>query len=633
MSDQKLVRNWRELPALVVSLCVLLTLIVLLPNLNNGWVNWDDPDYVLNNALIRPLSVDNVKTIFTALQYQGNYHPLTLLSYAADYAIGGFEPRVYHATNVLWHLANVALVFWLIYLLCGRMEVAGLTALLFGIHPMHLESVAWVSSRKDVLYGFFFLLGLVAYLHHLKSKPGRKPFYWMCMLLFLLSLLCKGMAVTFPLVLLAIDYLKERLGWRRLILEKVHFLVLSLAFGILAVVAQQQGAALEEVREVAYSDSFFVASYGTLVYLIKALIPFQLSAFHPYPALVGQPLPWYFYGAALPVLLLVFLCVRFQHRCRLGVFGLAFFVMAIAPVLQFLPVGQAVIAERYTYLAYIGLFFPLAVAVVHLIGIGIDAAAQHRHAVFAALLIYVGLLGAMTFQRSGKWENGETLWTDVIEKYPSDFFAYGTRASYYMEKGDHEKALADYDECLRLNPGFYEAFNNRGLIYTGMRKYDLALADFDKSLKLKDDYSYSYTNRGLVYLNTKRYENALADLNQAIALNPDFTNNYYNLGLVHQRLENLPLALENYNKAIGLDPQQPMFYKDRGFLFGFLNQYDKALADFSQAIELDPSYAEAYYWRSIGFFDLKRYDLALQDALQARHLGYRVEDDYIKSLQ
>ena len=363
---QSLANNEKVKAAFWFLMALLITCVVMLPTLNNGWVNWDDPGYILGNPLVHSLTPGAVADMFTTLQVQGAYHPLTLLSWAWDYSFSGSQPQIYHLTNLFFHLANVALVFFMIYLLCGRFEVAGFTALLFGIHPMHLEAVAWISSRKDLLYAFFFLLGLVTYLKYLNHETHRRLFYGLCFLSFLFSLLAKGVAVTFPFVLFTIDFLIKRREWSKQLLEKVPFIALSLIFAIVAVLAQQAGQAMEKFHAINYSQSVFVGFYGIILYSIKALVPFQLSAFHPYSAFPGETLPWYFYGAILPVLLLLYLCVRFGKQRPMVVFGIAFFLITIAPVLQFLPIGEAIIAERFTYLAYIGLFFSLAIGMVNL---------------------------------------------------------------------------------------------------------------------------------------------------------------------------------------------------------------------------------------------------------------------------
>ncbi len=603
------------------------------PTLENGWVNWDDPGYVVNNALVHSLSWDAIVDMFTTLQVQGAYHPLTLLSWAVDYSIAGPNPQFFHAVNLILHLANTALVFWFIYLLCGRAKIAALTALLFGIHPMHLGPVAWISSRKDLLCAFFYLASLITYLKFLKNDDGRRRLFALCLVSFLFALLSKGVAMTLPVAMLAIDYWFKREQWGRRLLEKTPFFVLSIIFGIVAVAGQQSGKAMEDFQAINYFEAFFAGFYGLAVYFIKTLIPFQLSAFHPYPVLSEQSQPWYFYSAILPVLVLFYFCFRFRKGFPALIFGVMLFLIVIAPVLQFLPIGEAIIAERYTYLSYVGLFFVLVVGGARVLEKIPAGKKGVRKVVCLAIIVYLGIISIVTFQRGAVWQNGETLWTDVIEKYPTHYFSYRGRASWFTEQGNTDQAIADYSESIRLNPDFYEGYNNRGFLYLQAKKYDLALADFGQSITIKPDFVFGYANRGLVYFTAKQYQKALDDFEQAVELAPGTAANYANRGLAHQRLENLQQALFDFNRAIELDPKQPIYYKDRGFLFGVMNQHVKALADFGQAIELNPGYAEAYYWRSIGYFDLKQFDLAQKDALRARELGYPVGDEYLNSLR
>ena len=263
------------------------------------------------------------------------------------------------------------------------------------------------------------------------------------------------MAVTFPLILFSIDYLKGRSDWRHQLIEKVPFFTLSLAFGTLATFAQQKSSALIGAREIDFVESVFVAGYGLLTYLIKAVFPFHLSGFHPYPVLMGELLPWYYFAASIAVFMLFFLFLRYFRSNRQLVFGLAFFVFSIAPVLQFLPVGLAVYAERYTYLAYIGLFYIIALGIFAFKNVRFKFIAANNRMIFVSVALYICLLGTITFQRSDVWENGEALWTDVIKKYPSDFFAYAARASLYTQTGNIDHALTDYNESVRLLPVFF----------------------------------------------------------------------------------------------------------------------------------------------------------------------------------
>ena len=452
-------------------------------------------------------------------------------------------------------------------------------------------------------------------------------------------------------------------------LEKAPFFALSLIFGLVAIFTQQDAEALPGAREIDFFESLAVSGFSLCVYLFKSIFSVHLSAFHPYPVPPGAPLPWYFYTAGLGLIFFAALVFKRIIRDRRIVFGLGFFLVSIAPVLQFLPVGHALHAERYTYIAYLGLFYLIAVGIEiifkqnkpvsskHLISTGLKRGANEsvelhtrffsplrlfsifqeapirQKLLLAGLMLWLVALTVITFKRGGVWQNGETLWTDVIAKYPSDFFAYGARASYFKETGKFDRALADYSQSLNLQPLFFEGRNNRGLIYLQKNEYQAARADFDKAIELKPNFAGAYANRGLVALNTGDYDQALADFDRAVALNPDSPIFFYNRGLAHQRVNKPNEALADFDKAVLLDPAQPQFYKDRGFTYGLLSQYEKALQDFTRALQLDPSYAEAYFWRAAAYRDLKRLDPALRDALKARELGYPVSDDFLQSLR
>lgn len=309
-----------------IFLCVFITFGVMAPNINNGWVNWDDENFILNNPLVEHITSENVKKVFTTLENNGGYTPLVVLSWSLDYSADGFNAQVFHTTNILLHLINVSLVFILILSLTQRIELAVIVALLFGIHPMQLEAVAWITSRKDLLYGLFYLAGLITYLKYLKNENGhRRKLYLLCLLFFAGSLLSKGMAVTFPVTLLIIDQFMKRKNLRLLIIEKIPFLVLSIIVGLIAVSAQQQGGAIGEMENISFVDSFFVACYGLVVYVFKAIIPMNLSSYHPYPYALGESLPFYFYGALIPAIMVVIATyLAWKKKSFLSIWGFLF---------------------------------------------------------------------------------------------------------------------------------------------------------------------------------------------------------------------------------------------------------------------------------------------------------------------
>ena len=609
-------------------LVILLGLLVLTPTLFNGWVNWDDDQYVLKNSLIQQLSIGQIREMFQTLQVQGNYHPLTLLSLSLDYRIGGADPFVFHLVNLCLHLLNTGLVLGFIYLLTKRIYIALITALLFGIHPMHVESVAWISERKDVLYTFFFLGGLILYLTYLKG--GKRKYIWLsvCGLTFILSLLSKGMAVTFPVILLLVDYLKKRTDYRQLFLEKAPLFALSIGAGILTIIAQRAGQALSHAPEISFFESLITASYGLSMYTVKAIIPFHLSALHPYPMKGGEALPSVFYISSLSTVIFLYLAYLGNKKNREIGFGVGVYLTSLGPVLQVLPVGNAVIAERYTYIAYIGLFFLLGWAIDQILRSGKAQIQWRKVGIIIILGIYVGLMIGVTRMRIPVWKNGETLWTDVIEKYPDHYFAYSSRAMYWVEQGMPDKALADFQETLIRNPQFVEAYINRGLLYAQDGEYENALADYNEAILLDSLNYLPFLNRGAVLRLINQPQEALLDLNQSIMLNPNFAMSYHNRGIVHRQLRQFPSALQDFSAALKITPDNPSLWFERGWVRALSGNLPSAIQDFSRAIELKASYPEAYFFRSMAYLEQGEKERALEDAKVAESMGFEVEKGF-----
>jgi protein O-mannosyl-transferase len=341
----------------IVGAIALLTWLFYKVSLDNLITNWDDPGYVRDNALIKDLSAEGIKNIFST-PIMGNYHPLTILSYALEYSYAGLTPWLYHLDSVLLHIVVTVLVYCFVQLLTKRPVVAGITALLFGLHPMHVESVAWMAGRKDVLYGAFYMAACIGYLYY-KRTSGSKKWLWYAsvVFLFLCSLLSKPVAVTLPVLLLAIDYFENRKWNMGLLLEKLPLFGISIAFGIKSMIDQKAFGSLA-TQNVHYNffERLALGGYAFITYLWKAIIPVQLSCFYPYPPKTDNILPAYYYLYIVGALAVLF-GLWLLRRNKVVMFGAMFFLINIVLLLQFIPVGGAILADRYSYLPYIGLFF------------------------------------------------------------------------------------------------------------------------------------------------------------------------------------------------------------------------------------------------------------------------------------
>jgi len=616
-----------------IVLIVIISIIAYYPSFDNNFLNWDDDVYVTDNLDIQNLNIENLRKYFTQY-YVSNYHPLTMLSIAIDYSIAQANPQQYLVTNLIIHIINSVLVFFFILklielleqqkVLTGkkswRFEFAFISSALFAVHTLHVESVVWISERKDVLYAMFFFASLLAYLHYIKSN---KFFYLaLAFLLFLFSLLSKAMAASLAVSLFAIDFVAKRnLLSRKVILEKIPFFTLAFIFGIVAIFAQRSSGALGEEAIYAFHQRIAFASFGFVQYLIKLTIPISLSAYYPYPP--EGPIPFYYWLSVLIPLsvgaLLVYLIKR-EHRFTS--FCILFFIINIALVLQLIPVGNAVMADRYSYIPSVG-FFMLIALLAKIIGGKIQKAIP-----ITVLLGYIVLLSYLTFSRVDVWQSSLSLWDDVIAQYKHIPTAWNNRGNIKKDLGKYQEAIEDYNECLKLKPDHYKALNNRGIAKKNIELYNEAIADYNHSISLKPDYEDAYTNRANVYrklgdfqgalndydkslslkpnspktlsnraavlIDMKRLDSAITDLSSALQMTPNFVEAHFNLANAYLKKGDFANSLREYNKTIELRPQYAEAYSNRANLWLQMKDTAKAYTDYETSLKINPQYVEGY---------------------------------------
>lgn len=546
---------------------VIITALIYFSSLNNELINtWDDHGYISENKDMQAMHTESIgQTVKKAFSTYvlGNYHPITMLTYSIEYAKYKNNPKPYHVTNLIIHILNILLVFYFIWLLTEQQWVAFITALLFGIHPMHVESVSWVSERKDVLYALFSLASLCAYLIYVKSDQSKKKYYLISIALFLLALLSKAMAASVALVFFAIDYFLDRKFTPKTILEKVPYLVLSLVLGIVAISAQKASSAMDGIVNHTFFERILFASYGIVTYLWKSILPAGMSCFYNYPLKENGSYPLIF--SLAPLLVITILAAVYFSK-RMGkdiIFGFAFFIITVALVLQLLPIGDAIIADRYTYLPYIGLFFIIARFINNVMENKYAKLQSMKSVILGATVVFCLACCYITSQRTKVWHDSISLWSDAIDKFDK------------MPK----------------------PFNNRGLTYFNQQQYDKALSDFDRTVQLQNDYPDIHYNRGVIYYNLKRYDEALADYDIAIKQNPKFAKALNNRGNVYHLIGKYKEAILDYNASVEVDPQFGKAYCDRAGTYFMMQNYKAALDDANKALQLgfnvDPKFMDA----------------------------------------
>ncbi len=605
------------------------TAFCLFPTLQNDWVNWDDDSYVLRNTLVHSLTTESIYSHFMTPEQVGHYHPLTMISLTIDYFFWKDNAFGFHLTNLVFHLLNTILVYWFILSISKNQFIAFIVCLLFGIHPMHVESVAWISSRKDVLYAFLFLASILAYLRFRIVQVGRYYWYTLSIILFAASILSKSLSFTLPIILLLLDYYMKRPNRREELVEKVPYFLFG-GFGAwLATFGQQASNTLIGFSEFSISQTLFLGTENALFYAIKCVVPYPLSTFHPFPSSTLS-LPIITYLSIIPAIGVLFLLIKSYKRNAVIFFGITFFLISVGPVLQFIPNGKAIFSERYTYVSYLGLFFIIAHGILLLVG-WLKQRPSIKNWIFTIILGWVVMLCFQSYRQSKIWKDSETLWTQAIENYPESDWAYLSRGTYRVDHGNYDKALSDLNKSIQLNPTA-DAHYERGRLQEKLDKVTLAFADYTSAIKLDSNYAMAYVNRGVLMSTGNDLRLPINDFNQAIRIKPDYALAHFNLGLMHKLSGNLEKALQHMSDAILLEPKNERFLIYRGVVYADLTEYSKAILDFEQVMNIAPQSGEPYLLRSYCYFNQGDVKLAREDTKTAIRKGHLVPEDYLQKL-
>lgn len=588
-----------KLVYLLLGLALLLSLIAYIPAFSAGFVNWDDQDYVMNNQIIRSFS-DFGKFFTTTVQ--GNYHPLTMLSLALNYAISGDNANSYHALNILFHLLNVLLVyFFILKLFPGNLFIAFTTAILFGVHPMHVESVAWVSERKDVLYSFFFLLGLIQYLRYLES-PSKKQFIY-TLLWFILSIASKPAAIVFPLVLFLLDFFKGRkFSWPS-VLEKTPFFLLAIVLIFITTYYQKAIGATPLVTIYAFEKRMFFPFYGYMMYFFKMLWPMNLCTFYPFPP-INEELSKAYLLSPLFFLSSVYLCFKTRNRYPVITFGIAFYFINLLLILQFFMFGSAIIADRYTYIPFIGLFVILAWYLDEYLKLS-------KKTAYSIIIGISLLLTFLSYKQSETWTSTASLWDNAIEKHPSAK-AYANRAYLYQQDGKFDKAIELYNKSRLLNIDNREVYFNLAVIYFHQNKDSLSLINYNQALQLKPDYVDALNGRGSLYARQGKSELALADFEKLRQIDPNYDAAYKNKAASYFKEGNYEMAIESYKEYLNIRKNDAEAYANLGVAYLNKGDNEQAIKACEQAIAIDPKFAKAYINMGAAYINLKQFPKAIE---------------------
>ncbi len=599
----------------------------------NEFVNFDDYAYITENNYIQSgINLESIKWAFSDV-FLANWHPLTLLSHALDWSLFGANAAGHHLINLLLHIGSVLLLFLFLNRMTKNLWSSAFVAALFALHPLRVESVAWAAERKDVLSMFFGMASIYAYAYYLESSKLSR--YFLCLILFALSLMSKPMLVTLPFVLLLLDYWP--LGrWQkvlsapterhykiagRLLWEKAPFVFLTIASSIATFWAQNKGNTVASMEHLRFSVRIANAIISYVSYLRKTFWPVDLSVFYPYEFTFSL---WSVLVSFFILIgITIFVIYAFKKTPFLFV-GWFWFLGTLIPVIGLVQVGRQAMADRYTYLPSIGIAIMLAWGIPLLV----PRADMRKKILFPVCIAVLLILAVLTWQQCGYWKNGIELFSHALRITKNNVLAHNNRGTTYDKLGQHQLAIQDYNAVIRLKPDYAEAYYNRGGANSALGQYQLAIQDYNAAIRMKPDYAGAYNNRGVVYDKLGQHQLAMNDYNTAIRLKPECAEAYYNRGGAYSRLGQQPLAMNDYNAAIRLNPYYAEAYNVRGVAYAGLGQYQIALNDYNEAIRIKPDYAMAYSNRGGAYDNLRQEQRAIQDYSEAIRLKPDYADAY-----
>jgi len=619
----------RYILPVLLGIIILYTLIVYSPVIKNNFLNWDDNAFIVDNEDIRNINLENIKN-WVSQKYNDNYLPLTIFSYAVDYKIDGLDARVFASTNLIFHLINACLVFWLILLILRYIDnknevsyhnsknnsylIAFIVSLLFAIHPLNVEAIAWLSERKNLLYSFFYLLSIICYIRYIKKNN-----YWIFILsifLFLLSLLSKGVAVSLSLSIVAIDYLFYRkIFSTKVILEKIPYFLLSVVFGIITFQSTNNGIIKSGFP---LYERFTCASNAFFLYLYKLCLPVNLCAFYPFPRKVLFLYWIYFFIIVIAFTLII---VYRKKISRVKIFAILFYIINIIFLVQLIPFGYSIIAERYIYISSIGFFLLFAILLVKYIP---------QYFLFAFLIVLLVLFGHITHDRVKIWNNSLQFWDDVIKKYHNEYIpeAWNNRGTAKEGKGDLKGSLEDYIMAIKLKPDYTVAYFNKAEVEKSMGNYTASLNDFNMAININPVYQKAYFGMAEVKELQGNYNGAIDDLNHTLKISPLYKNAYIKIGEIKEKSEDYIGAKETYQKAVNIIPNFKEAYYALGNLYIKRKKFSRSIENLNMAITIMPQFKEAYNLRGIDNFYLKKTNDAKKDFTQAIKLDTTFSEAY-----
>jgi protein O-mannosyl-transferase len=547
------------------------------------FISLDDSVYIKENTYIQSgITLEGISWAFSTT-YAEFWHPLTWLSLMLDYQLFGLNAGGYHMNNLILHILSTLLLFWLFNRMTKAVWKSAFIAALFALHPMHVESVTWISERKDVLSAFFWMLTLCLYVYYTEKPLIRR--YIPVLFSFACALMSKSIVVTLPMIMILLDYWplsRCRIGidskknnliiWQ--LKEKMPFFILSAVFSVITLFAQPS------VKNIPLSYRLANAPVAFMTYLEKTFWPHDLAIFYPFSAQIPA---WQVIGTSLLIIAITFVVIVMVKRLPYLFVGWMWYAIIILPVIGIIQIGNHSMADRYHYIPSVGIAVMLAWGIPSLI----KSTEARKKLLFPAGIIFLTIMAFLTWHQCGYWENNIKLFSHALQVTKDNYLAHYSFGIALVYAGKNEEAL---EHC-------------------------------NKAIRIKPDYANAYIGRGFVSYNTGQYEQALEDLNVAIRLQPNNANTYLNKGITYNKLRQFHMAIESYNKAIQIQPGRADFYNGRGKTYDTLNKYQLAIEDYNTAIRLKPDFAETYNNRGFAYLRQGNKKIGCRDVQKACELG------------
>ena len=541
-------------PFAVVAL-VLLVLGVYWAVFNAEFLNFDDNEYVTENAIVcEGLTWHGAQWAFMTGHF-ASWLPLTWLSHMTDVQCFGLNAGAHHGVNLTLHTLNVLLLLGLLYRLTDRFWPSWVVAAWFGLHPLHVESVAWVAERKDVLSTFFALLAVWAYMRYARCRSW--PAYVAAVVLFAFGLMSKPMIVTLPCLLLLLDYwplsrLRDtdgRMTWRalpRCLIEKLPFFVLTAAVSTITYIVQAGSGAMAPMDRYSAPVRLANATAAYATYLLKTAWPTKLAILYPHP---DNTLHWHALALCLVLLGAITALALWQHRRRpFLIVGWLWYLGMLVPVIGLVQVGEQAFADRYTYLPLVGVF------IMVVWGVDSIAGARARRAAFAVAVAATLFWAAITQVQVRYWHDSISLFEHALAVTEDNYVAHTSLGSALLRKGDLERALPHFDAAYTLNPHYPEVLNNLGYVFLSQGNYAQALQFLQEAVERLPTYVEAHTNMGIALAGLGRYDEAIENLRKALELRPDGTAARFNLAMAYYAQGNAAAAAGEFGAVVRLSP-------------------------------------------------------------------------------